>query len=45
MKKLKTQGVRIIDALYNLPEKRKWTLQEKLLLGLTPQQYIAQADL
>lgn len=43
MKKLKTQGVRIIDALYNLPEKRKWTLQEKLLLGLTPQQYIAQA--
>ena len=43
MKKLKTQGVRIIDSLYNLPEKRKWTLQEKLLLGLTPQQYIAQA--
>ena len=43
MKKLKTQGVRIIDSLYNLSEKRKWTLQEKLLLGLTPQQYIAQA--
>src|SRR3972149_9919523 len=43
MKKFKTQGVRIIDSLYNLPEKRKWTLQEKLLLGLTPQQYIAQA--
>jgi Ni/Fe-hydrogenase subunit HybB-like protein len=33
----------IVDSLYRDGEKRKWTIPEKLLLGLTPQQYVAQA--
>lgn len=43
MKKLKTLDMKIIDSLYKVPGKTKWTLKEKLLLGLTPRQYISQA--
>lgn len=43
MKTYKANGVEIVDSLYNDSGKKKWSLMEKLLLGLTPRQYIAQA--
>ncbi len=43
MKKLKAQDAKIIDSLYKVPGKNKWSLKEKLLLGLTPRQYVSQA--
>lgn len=43
MDKLKAQEVTIVDSPYKDPGKTKWSVQEKLLLGLTPQQYVAQA--
>jgi len=42
MKRYKKEGIDIVDSHYRQDEK-KWTLMEKLLLGLTPQQYVAQA--
>jgi Ni/Fe-hydrogenase subunit HybB-like protein len=33
----------MVDSHYKIPGKSKWNLKEKLLLGLTPSQYIAQA--
>ncbi len=38
-------GVKMVDSEYKdeQGEARKWTLMEKLLLGLTPRQYLAQA--
>ncbi len=43
MNRYKTQGVEIADSLYKGSSNVKWTLKEKLLLGLTPQMYLAQA--
>lgn len=43
MNRYKENGVVIVDSLHKDEGKTKWTLKEKLLLGLTPQQYIAQA--
>src|SRR5512144_1189866 len=43
MNRYKAQGVEIADALYKGSSDIKWSLMEKLLLGLTPQQYMAQA--
>jgi len=43
MKKLKTPEMVIIDSPYKAPGKTRWSLKEKLLLGLTTQQYISQA--
>jgi len=43
MNKFKTQEVTIVDSPYKDPGKTKWSVKEKLLLGLTPQQYVAQA--
>jgi Ni/Fe-hydrogenase subunit HybB-like protein len=38
-----TNGVKTVDSHYKVPGKAKWNLQEKLLLGLTPKQYLIQA--
>jgi Ni/Fe-hydrogenase subunit HybB-like protein len=43
MNRYKREGVETVDALYKNGGKSKWSLKEKLLLGLTPQQYMAQA--
>ncbi|KAF0219620.1 MAG: polysulfide reductase-like [Geobacteraceae bacterium] len=43
MKTYRENGVGIVDSLYKDTNKTKWSLKEKLLLGLTPQQYIGQA--
>lgn len=43
MKRYKAQGIDIVDSMHKAPGAKKWTLKEKLFLGLTPQQYIAQA--
>jgi Ni/Fe-hydrogenase subunit HybB-like protein len=43
MNSYKRQGVEIADSLYKEDGKSKWTIMEKLLLGLSPQLYIAQA--
>jgi Ni/Fe-hydrogenase subunit HybB-like protein len=43
MNRYKAQGVEIADSLYKGSSDVKWTLKDKLLLGLTPQMYIAQA--
>lgn len=42
MRKLIASGVKTVDSLQKAPG-RNWTIMEKLFLGLTPQQYIAQA--
>jgi len=42
MKRFAQQGI-LVDSPYKVPEKTRWTLLEKLLLGLTPQQYVVQA--
>jgi Ni/Fe-hydrogenase subunit HybB-like protein len=42
MNRYKREGIETVDALYKSDGKTKWSLMEKLLLGLTPQQYIAQ---
>ncbi|WP_243370508.1 polysulfide reductase [Geotalea sp. SG265] len=42
MKRYKKEGKELVDSMYRKNE-RKWTLKEKLFLGLTPQQYMAQA--
>lgn len=42
MKKLIASGAITVDSLHKAPG-RKWTIMEKLFLGLTPQQYIGQA--
>jgi Ni/Fe-hydrogenase subunit HybB-like protein len=42
MNRYKREGIETVDALYKSDGKAKWSLMEKLLLGLTPQQYIAQ---
>ncbi len=43
MNTFKRQGVEIADSTHRLSSGRKWTLMEKLFLGLTLQQYLAQA--
>ena len=43
MNRYKANGVKTVDSLYKVPGKTKWNLKDKLLLGLTPWQYIAQA--
>jgi Ni/Fe-hydrogenase subunit HybB-like protein len=43
MNRYKREGLPVVDSLDKVPGKTKWTLMEKLLLGLTPQQYVAQA--
>ena len=43
MNRYKRDGVETVDSLYKNAGETKWSLKEKLLLGLTPQQYIAQA--
>ena len=43
MNRFKAQGVGMVNAMDKSPDGVKWTLVDKLLLGLTPQQYIAQA--
>jgi Ni/Fe-hydrogenase subunit HybB-like protein len=43
MKKYLTNSVGMVDSLYKEPGKTKWTVMEKLFLGLTLPQYIAQA--
>jgi len=43
MKRYKAQGIDIVDSMHKASGAKKWTLKEKLFLGLTPQQYIAQA--
>ena len=42
MKKLIANGAITVDSMQKAPG-RNWTIMEKLFLGLTPQQYIAQA--
>ncbi len=39
----KGSQVEVVDALHRQSDGRKWTFKEKLLLGLTPQEYISQA--
>ena len=43
MKKLIQHGAQIIDSADKIPGKAKWSLKEKLLLGLSPKDYLAQA--
>jgi Ni/Fe-hydrogenase subunit HybB-like protein len=43
MNRYKREGLEIVDALHKKDGQTKWSLMEKLLLGLTPQQYVAQA--
>lgn len=43
MKTYLKQGIGTVDSHFKVEEKDKWTLLEKLLLGLTPRQYLAQA--
>jgi Ni/Fe-hydrogenase subunit HybB-like protein len=43
MNRYKREGVETVDALYKGNGETKWSLKEKLLLGLTPQQYAIQA--
>ena len=43
MKSLIEAGVRPVHSHEGGPEKKKWSLMEKLLLGLTPGQYLGQA--
>jgi Ni/Fe-hydrogenase subunit HybB-like protein len=42
MKTFTQLGIRV-DSHYKVPNKTRWTIKEKLLLGLTTQQYLAQA--
>ena len=42
MNRHKREGGEIVDALHKNDGETKWSLKEKLLLGLTPQQYIVQ---
>jgi len=42
MKRFKAEGVKLVDSPYKLPGEVRWGLKEKLLLGLTPKQYLAQ---
>lgn len=43
MNRYKIEGLKTVDSLYKVPGGKKWSLKEKLLLGLTPRQYLAQA--
>jgi len=43
MKTYVQHGKTMVDSPYKVEGKEKWTLMEKLLLGLTPRQYLAQA--
>ena len=43
MKKFKAEGVKLVDSPYKFPGEVRWGLKEKLLLGLTPKQYLAQS--
>lgn len=45
MKRYKADGVATVDSMYKVSGETpaKWSLLEKLLLGLTPRQYLAQA--
>jgi len=43
MKRFKAEHVAMVDSDYRVAGERKWHLKEKLLLGLTPSQYLAQA--
>ena len=44
MRRYRAAGINIVDSHHRENDKaKKWTLIEKLLLGLTPQQYIIQA--
>ena len=42
MNRYKREGQETVNALYKNDGKTKWSIIDKLLLGLTPQQYIAQ---
>lgn len=43
MKSYKSNGLKMVDSHYKGRGKGKWSLKEKLLLGLTPWEYIIQA--
>jgi Ni/Fe-hydrogenase subunit HybB-like protein len=43
MRRYKEDGKRLVDSHYKVPGKIKWNIMEKLLLGLTPGQYLMQA--
>lgn len=43
MKRFKADNVAMVADDYRVPGELSWTLREKLLLGLTPSQYVAQA--
>ena len=43
MKRFIVEGVQLVDSPYKIPGKSRWGLKEKLLLGLTPKQYVAQS--
>src|SRR5512133_782894 len=43
MKFIIKHGVKVVDSHTTGTTKKRWTIVEKLLLGLTPRQYIAQA--
>jgi Ni/Fe-hydrogenase subunit HybB-like protein len=42
MNRYRRDGVETVDAFYKKDGKTPWSFMEKLLLGLTPQQYVAQ---
>ena len=42
MNRYKRESLETVDALYKKDGKTRWSLMDKLLLGLTPQQYMAQ---
>jgi len=43
MNRYKAEGVKLVDSPYKLRGEIKWGLKEKLLLGLTPKQYLDQS--
>ncbi len=43
MKRYKEDGVKMVDSHYKVPGRQKWGLMDKLLLGLSPWQYVIQA--
>ncbi len=42
MNRFKAEGVKVVDSPYKIAGAERWDLKEKLLLGLTPRQYVAQ---
>ncbi len=43
MNRYRNEGMKMVDSHYKVPGRKKWGLTEKLLLGLTPRQYLLQA--